>query len=135
MIYDLSIKSEHKRALEYLQRLIEGEKIVEFNICGKKRTLTQNNAIHKYFELVAKESTEAGYEMRDLVLDHIPIPITAESVKELWKAMQFAMLKTSSTSELKTHQVSEIYDAMNVVISERLKLSIPFPDKNYGALR
>lgn len=129
MILNLTRDSDIKKLIDFI--LKAKEQSIEIKIHKETRTGRQNRAMHLYFDLVAEEANNAGYEMRDLVLDNIPIRITPESVKELWKAMQKAMFDTTSTTELKTDQVGEIYDGMNVIISERLKLSIPFPNFDY----
>lgn len=133
MIFDLTKNNDIKKLIEFL--LESKNQSVEVKIHKNTRTSRQNRSMHLYFTLVAEEANNAGYEMRDLVLDNVPIRITLESVKELWKIMQKTMYGTTSTTQLKTNQVSEIYDAMNVVISERLKLSIPFPSWDYNDKR
>lgn len=130
MIFRLNNWDETKRAKALLEKWILEKKVIEFKVVSQKRTDRQNRSLHLYFELVANELSSAGFELRDLVKDEIPIPITKESVKALWKRMQKKMYGTTSTTKLQTNQVSEIYDAMNIVISERLKIFIPFP--NFG---
>lgn len=130
MIFNLLKNNDIKKLIDFL--LSAKDQSIEVKIHKNTRTNRQNRALHLYFTLVAEEANNAGYEMRDLVLDNIPIRITLESVKELWKTMQKAMYGTTSTTQLKTNQISEIYDGMNIVISERLKLSISFPNWDYN---
>ena len=130
MIFNLSKNNDIKKLIDFV--LKAKEQSIEVKIYKDTRTNRQNRAMHLYFELAADELSSAGFELRDLVLDNIPIPITSESIKLLWKQMQEKMYGTTSTTELKTNQVGEIYDAMNIVISERLKIHIPFPNWDYS---
>ncbi len=129
MILNLTKTVDIRKLLDFV--LSAKDQSIEVKIHKNTRTNRQNRALHLYFSLVSDELSSAGFELRDLVLDNIPIPITSESIKLLWKQMQEKMYGTTSTTELKTNQISEVYDAMNIVISERLKVHIPFPNFDY----
>ena len=129
MILNLTKDTDIRKLIDFV--LESKEQSIDIKIYKNTRTNRQNRALHLYFSLVSDELSSAGFELRDLVLDNIPIPITSESIKLLWKQMQEKMYGTTSTTELKTNEVGEIYDAMNIVISERLKVHIPFPNFDY----
>jgi len=136
MIYDLSIKSEHKRALEYLQRLIDGGKIVEFNVCGRKMSDRQRRALHLYFRLLSEALNDAGFTIKTVMKKDWDSSWTMELVKELiWKKFLSVKYGKDSTTEMTTVQVTEIFDDININLGEKLGITVDFPDKDYGAIR
>lgn len=92
----------------------------------KTRTSQQNRALHKYFALVA-----ATLNAENLGVTVVLKPDTewsAEGVKEMmWKPVQKAVLGKTTTTKLKSTEVTEIYDVMNKVLSERFGIHIDFP--------
>lgn len=87
----------------------------------EKRTLKQNNALHLYFDLVAKELNDAGLDVRRTLKPSVDIWWSGEMVKELmWKPIQKLYLKKKSTKELnKVKDIDEIYEIMNRHLSEK----------------
>jgi len=106
-----------------------------------KRTLQQNKALHKYFELLAEQLNSAGYDMKKVLKPEIDISWTKENVKEyLWKPIQSALFLKKSTTELETKDIDKVYDVLNRHLGQKLGIeNIPFPseaemieyDKNY----
>ena len=93
----------------------------------KQRTLSQNNALHLYFELIATEMNLAGYDLRE-TLPKVDIPWSKDLVKEaIWKPIQLAWLKKESTIELTKSEVTEVYEIVNRWLSE-LKIEVEFPN-------
>lgn len=98
----------------------------------KTRTLTQNRAIHKYLEMVAKELANGGHTMQDVVkvITKIEITPTKENVKEIiWREIQKAMYGIFSTKDLETAQVSKIYEVMAMFLAREFEISLPFPSE------
>ena len=100
----------------------------------EKRTLNQNKALHKYFELVAVALNDAGYPIKE-VLENFTMDCewTKSSVKELlWKTAQRRMFDKESTRDLdKSKEIDEIYEVMNRFLGEKLKIeSIKFPSND-----
>ncbi|MCK5016226.1 MAG: hypothetical protein KAS32_04060, partial [Candidatus Peribacteraceae bacterium] len=88
----------------------------------------QNRAIHKYFELLAYELNEAGFDVRKVIDEAVEIPFTASFIKEyMWKPVQKSMLNKISTAKLNTDEVNEIYLVVDKIVSERTGITIPFP--------
>ena len=123
--------SDSKRFKQELSDL-EGKVVsIEIKKWVKQRTLSQNNALHLYCQLLSQEFMARGIEMRDIIREEVPIQFTPEAVKiYLWKPIQIAMFGKRSTTQLTTTEVGEIYDQLNKIISERTKgeVSIPFPN-------
>lgn len=95
----------------------------------KQRTLIQNNALHKYFELLADELNGAGYDMRKTLRQDIDIPWSKDTVKDyLWRPIQIAQLQKVSTAELNTAEIDKVYDVLNRHLGEKLGLHVDFPN-------
>ena len=72
-----------------------------------QRTLQQNKAAHKYFELLAESLNDAGLDMKKTLKPEIDIPWSKESVKEyLFKPVAEAMFHIEHTADLDTKQIS-----------------------------
>ena len=128
------LEIDNKSEIALAMARLEGKCVkVTLETHTKQRTLTQNNALHLYFKLVAETFQEAGYDARMVFKPEAEIPITEDMVKELmWKTIQKAITKKNSTNQLSTGEVSQIYDIMNRHISEKFGLHIPFP--SYGGM-
>jgi len=99
-----------------------------------KRTIQQNKALHKFFELLADELNGAGLDMRKLLKPEIDIPWTTISVKNfLWRPIQEVMLGKQSTTELdKLQEIDKIYETLNRFLGEKWGLHVEFPSiENY----
>jgi len=97
---------------------------------NNKRSLKQNNSLHLYYELLAKEFNNAGLDFKQIFDNPVDIIITPLIVKEcLWKPIQTAMFGTKSTTKLsKQEQIDKIYDVINKKVSE-FGIYVPFPNK------
>ena len=98
----------------------------------EKRTIQQNKALHKYFELVAEALNDAGYDIQKTIVHaKIDIPWTRESVKEiLWRMTQKAMFGKESTTELdKVQEITKIYETLNRFLAKLGIESVNFPSK------
>lgn len=96
--------------------------------CQNKRTDKQNNALHLLFDQIAKECLDKGIELRELIKDEVPIPVTPENIKWMWKLLQNAMFGTTSTRELKkTGQIEQLYDVFSQIFAERTGGEVQLP--------
>lgn len=94
----------------------------------KKRTLSQNRALHKLFTLYADSLNDAGYDMKRTLKHDVDIPWRAETVKEfLWRPIQEAMLRKESTTELTTNEIDQVYDVLNKHLGEVTGVHVAFP--------
>ena len=94
----------------------------------KQRTLKQNNALHKLFELYVTALNDAGYSVQ-VVLKKVPeLSWSKYNFKELiWRRFQQAELGKNSTTELSTKDIDKIYDEVNRFLSEEFYITEPFP--------
>ena len=99
----------------------DGEKTLKIYQDEKQRTLTQNSALHKYFELVATKLNDAGLDIPTLLAQYpiIDIPWSKKTVKEiLWRKSQIEELGKVSTTKLSTKDVDKVYDTLNRYLAQ-----------------
>ena len=102
----------------------------------KKRTGTQNKALHLYCQLVADRLNESGLNIEKVLRNFtMEVDWTKESIKEiLWKTAQRRMFGKESTTELDKHQeITKIWEVMNRFLAKLKVESIPFP--SFGAIQ
>lgn len=93
-----------------------------------QRTIQQNKALHKYFDLLAQALNEAGYDMRKTLKQDIEIPWNTETIKNyLWRPIQEAQLRKESTTELTTKDIDKVYDTLNRHLGTKFGIHISFP--------
>ena len=104
---------------------------VEIIKAKKRRTLTQNNAIHRWCELVSTALNEAG-KIRIIIMPGGKEVVSSWSMeafkRDVWHTIQAAHLDTSSTADLEPKQVSEIYEIINRDVLAEINIHVPFPD-------
>ncbi len=92
-----------------------------------KRTDSQNKAHWVYCALMSEglNNTEASVQK----VCKLPISWTKDNFHELiWKPVQNAMFpEITSTTQLDTKQVSEVYEQVNKIIGEEWGVSREFP--------
>ena len=97
----------------------------------KKRTITQNSALHLWFQQLADALTEAGLDMRVVLKPEIEIKWTGASIKEyLWKPVMEKMFGNKSTTEMTTTEIDEIFEVITKHLSEKFGEwcdYVPFP--------
>jgi len=107
------------------------DKDFEFSIdkIHNKRTIPQNNAMHLYFQLLADELNNAGYEMKSVFeVKDTDVEWSGTTIKEcLWKPIQKAMTGKDSTTEISKDEVDKIFETLNRHIGENFGIHIPFP--------
>lgn len=101
----------------------------------EKRTPQQNRAFHLLFQQIADTLNEHGLDMRQVLKPEVDIPWTKETVKEyIWRPIQKAMFEKTSTTELTTDQVDQVYSTINRFLGEKHGLHFPFPEAYHEAL-
>ncbi len=123
--------SNYQAMSEFIGSIVDQGEYATVSVkIGKKRSLTQNSAMHKYFELLADELNNAGLDMKKVLKPEVDIPWTADNVKRhLWKPIQKSMLNKASTTQLEKMDVSVVYDVLNRHLSEKLGIHVAFPNK------
>jgi len=93
------------------------------------RTLLQNNAMYKYFTILADALNEAGMEIRMEYLGKTAeIPWTPTAVKErLWLPIMQSMFDIKSTAKLDRKQVSEVYEVLSRWLATEKSILVDFP--------
>lgn len=107
---------------------------MKYSLELKQRTISQNNALHKYLEMVALELQNQGQTMQDVVkkVDFIEIVPTKDSVKSvLWKPIQEVTLGKRSSTELSTSEVNSVYEILSMFLAKQFGISVPFPSHDY----
>lgn len=95
----------------------------------KKLTKKQNDALHKYFRLLAEEFGLAGLDMKRTLKPEIDIPWTEESVKNnLWRPVQKSMTGKESTQDLNSIEINKIFEAIHFSLSTKYPdIDVDFP--------
>lgn len=94
----------------------------------KIRTLQQSKALHLYFTQLAEMLNDSGLDMRKVLRPSISIPWSGETIKEyLWKPVMEFQLQKSSTTEMTTKDIDEVYDTINRHIGEKFGITLEFP--------
>lgn len=130
---DLSFKPDNKKAwLDYLEKNDGKKLVVEINLEKGKRTLPQNDSLHLWYELVAKELNEKGLTVQEVLKKTIEIDWNAKRVKEIiWRSVQEAITSKKSTTELnKSDEIDIIYEHINRFLADKCDgIHVPFPKK------
>lgn len=121
---DIITVSEYTK--KYPGRKIE----ITYKIIGEKkaRSLLQNNALHKWFELLAIELNERGLDMKKVLERIVSIPWKKETIKEcLFKPIMNDQVLKDSTADLTSKEVDEVFETINRFLAEEFGVHIPFP--------
>lgn len=93
-----------------------------------QRTLTQNAALHVLFTLLAEELNSAGLDMKKVLKPEVDIPWNPKTVKDwLWRPLMKAQLGLTSTTELNTKNIDDVFDTLNRHLGEKFGLQVDFP--------
>ena len=121
-----------KAWLEEISKHKDGTKfVVTLERKKSKRTLTQNGALHRFFQLLSDALNMAGLEMKIVLSGETQIWWTADSVKTyLWKKLQFKMFGKEHTADLdKLEEITKIHEQLMHLLGEKHGLEyIPFPN-------
>jgi hypothetical protein len=93
-----------------------------------KRTITQNRAMWKYFEMLAESLNDAGLDMRKTLKPEIEIPWTKNSIHDhLWVPIQEAITGKESTTDINTVEPSQVYEVLNRHLAEKFGITVEWP--------
>lgn len=108
--------------------------IIEVERPSKQRTLTQNRALHKFCDMLAKVLNDAGYDQMKVLRHDASIPWSQTTVKEnLWKPLQQAMLNKESTTEADRKDYSEVHRVLCRHLAQKLGITCPsWPSRHGG---
>lgn len=129
MQYDLLNDTELMIFKEQVKWLIDNKKICKLDKVNKTRSITQNSALHKYFELISDKLNEMGFTFSYTGLKgfELNIKYTPRIVKTMIiKPIMVNMFNIESTTKLTTEMINDIIDVINGYFSSRGEY-IPFP--------
>ena len=109
--------------------LRENNKFCELTEIKRTRSISQNSALHLYFEHLSKELNQLGITFKWMGIkgNEMEIIYTSELVKaHIWKPIQQTLFKKESTTKLTTQEMNEIITILNKFFSER-GVYIAFP--------
>jgi hypothetical protein len=121
--------------LAHAAELYRQHKYVTFKwSTGQQRSETQNDAMHLWFERVAKTLNDAGLEM----VVSLPtgkewtIPWSKHKVKEnIWRPVQEAITGKQSTTEPKRIEYSQVYEVIHSRFADHHGITLPlWPSKD-----
>jgi hypothetical protein len=124
-------KWETKEALSWMMEN-EGKKCwAEVGRETEVRTDTQNRALHKYFDLLAKELNAAGYTVQLVLKEKVDLSWDGNKIKELiWRPAQEAITGKKSTTKLdKVSEITEVWEHLNLHLSEKFGIHVAFPSE------
>jgi hypothetical protein len=106
-----------------------GLKIIDCKQITNTRTIYQNNALHLFFQQLADELNEKGFDMRAIIRQEVEIQWTGFTIKShLWKPLQKALFNKKSTTKLaKNYEIDVVYDNLNRILVERTKGEVSIP--------
>ncbi len=129
-IQDLQLKPRNQTEwLDYLEKHDKQDVWWEIDRETKVRTPKQNDSLHLYYEMLAKELNDSGLDMRKVLKPSVDIEWTKENIKEyIWRPIQKTLTGKDSTKELdKTTDIDKIYETINRYLSQKFKIHVPFP--------
>lgn len=94
----------------------------------KQRTIQQNKSIHKGCQNVADVLIENGISLNK-VIQNLEIRPSMESVKDIFRSIAESKYGIKSTTELKSNQVTEVWEDLIKSVSETTGIYIPFPSQ------
>jgi len=94
----------------------------------KQRTIQQNKAIHKGCQNIADVLIENGISLNK-VIKNLEVRPSMESVKDIFRSIAESKYGIKSTTELKSNQVTEVWEDLIKAVSESTGIFIPFPSK------
>lgn len=119
---------DHKELVISLAKLLHDNRSYTVEVKEEKqRTLSQNAALHVYFDHVAKSLNDAGIEQKNFFKEGCEVPFDSYIVKNyLWKPVQKAMTQKESTTEPNTAEYVRIYEVLNRKLAEH-GIYVPWP--------
>ena len=96
----------------------------------KKRTTTQNAALHVYCSQLASAFNEMGqtFNYKGISGKEIEIPWTGELVKEhVWKPLQRSIYEDETTTRLTTEKINGILNVLGKWLAEKMGIYVEWP--------
>lgn len=94
----------------------------------KKRTILQNNSLHKGCQQIADILIENGVSL-NMLIKNMEIRPTMNSIKDIFRAIAKEKYGVDSTADLEQNQIDPIWEELVHGISKHTGTIIPFPSK------
>ena len=116
-------KYQAEQFCQYIMEHQNSGKVYE--ILEPKLTSQQKKAIHAYCDDIARTLSASGYDMQQAVT--LPIEPTGELVKEImWRPVQKALFGKKSVTQLKMHDVDDVYRVIAKHLAETRDIDVRF---------
>ena len=116
-------KCQAQQFCEYIMEHQNSGKVYE--ILSPKLTSQQNKAIHAYCDDIARALAASGHDMQQAVT--LPIEPTGALVKEIiWRPVQTALFNKKSVTQLKMHDVDDVYRVIAKHLAETKDIDVRF---------
>lgn len=128
-IYDLSNIDELVLFNSKVNLFKAKKVVVELTEKKRTRTLSQNNSIHLYCEMISDALNELGWTFRFVGIKGVEMELkyTPTVVKEtIWRPIQKALFNKESTKELTTIEVSDVAQQIEMFFANQ-GINLPFP--------
>ena len=132
----LKDKSDIPHVFNQINRLAElGGYVVEIKKSQSTRTLSQNSALHKYFQLLADEMNDAGITQQ-LITSKLnagfEIPVSESFLKDIFRQIGKNMYDIDSTAKLSTKEMQEVYLVFDHGMAEKTGCAVAWPCVDEG---
>ena len=116
-------KYQAEQFCQYIMEHQNSGKVYE--ILEPKLTSQQMKAIHAYCDDIARALVASGCDMQQVV--SMPIEPTGKLVKEImWRPVQLAMHNKKSVTQLKMHDVDDVYRVIARHLAETYDVDVRF---------
>mgnify|MGYP002343972023 CR=1 FL=1 len=117
--------------IKHLRDLYTDKKYIQVKWSTEKAlTAPQLRSVFLYCDLLSKELNGRGLDMVKTLKAGVDIPWSKESARQfMWQPIQEAQFNKKSLTELKTHEVTKIYDVINRHLSDKFGVYVPFPSR------
>ena len=84
--------------------------------------------------MLADELNSAGFDMRKTLKEQVEIPWEPHTAKEfLWRPIMEMQLGIDSTKELTTTDIDKVYNTLNLHLSTKFGVHVPWPSEEQMA--
>ena len=129
MIYDLNKENDIYIFDQQIKWLRENKQVCEILQVKKKRTITQNKALHLWFNHISDALNDAGETFHYFGISgkEFEMRFTESIVKDfVIKPIMKTLFKVDTTTKLDTEKINELIDVINKFFSAK-GVYLPFP--------
>lgn len=94
----------------------------------KPRTLSQNASLHLGCTQIADTLVEHGISLQ-VALKNLDVRPSMESIKDAFRQIAHAKFNVSSTADLKTHQINQVWEDLTKTLSINTGVLFHFPSE------